>query len=150
MYVTTQFSIFMVNRPGLLARVLRKFAEAKLNMVAMTMMDSVEHGVLRVIFEDPDKARTLLAEENMQYNENEVLCVQLDNKAGALSVVAEKLAENHLNISYAYCTAGGKGGKTTGVMKVADVQKAMKLLEAVTKKQSKAKRVTRRSKSASA
>ena len=93
------------------------------------MMDSAEHGVMRVVFEEPGKARDVLTRLNMAYNETEVLCVNLANKAGALATVAEKLATGHINISYAYCTAGAKGGRTTGVLKVSDVKKAMKLLE---------------------
>ena len=51
MYIATQFSIFMVNKPSVLAQVLGEFARAKINIMAITMMDSVEHGVMRVIFE---------------------------------------------------------------------------------------------------
>jgi hypothetical protein len=129
MYITTQFSIFMVNKPGVLAKVLGEFARAKINVVAMTVMDSVEHGVLRAVLESPAKAREVLAKVNMPFNETEVLCINLTNKAGALATVAEKLAKNHINISYAYCTAGAKGGRTTGVLKVADVGKAMKIMQ---------------------
>ncbi len=103
MYITTQFSIFMVNKPGVLAKVLSEFARAKINIIAMTMMDSVEHGVMRVVFTAPKKAHEILAKLNMPHNETEVLCVSLDNKSGALATVAEKLAKNHINISYAYC-----------------------------------------------
>jgi hypothetical protein len=60
--------------------------------------------------------------------------------------VAKKLAKNHINISYAYCTAGAKGGKATGILKVADVKKAMKVLEQDKKKGSKSHPVVRRSK----
>ena len=49
MYIETQFSIFMVNKPGVLARVLGEFAQAKINITAITMMDSMEHGVMRVV-----------------------------------------------------------------------------------------------------
>jgi hypothetical protein len=129
MYVAPQFSVFMVNKPGVLARALTEFARVRVNIVAITMMDSAEHGVMRVVFEEPAKAREILAGLNMPYNETEVLCVNLANKSGALAVVAEKLAKGHVNISYAYCTAGAKGGRTTGVLKVSDVKKAMKLLE---------------------
>jgi hypothetical protein len=129
MYVAPQFSVFMVNKPGVLAQVLGEFASEKINITAITMMDSAEHGVMRVVFEDPAKAREILSRLNMPYNETEVLCVNLANKAGALAVVAEKLAKGHINISYAYCTAGAAGGRTTGVLKVSDVKKAMKLLE---------------------
>jgi hypothetical protein len=129
MYVASQFSVFMVNKPGVLAQVLGEFANLKINITAITMMDSAEHGVMRVVFENAAKAREILSRLNMPYNETEVLCVNLDNKAGALATVAEKLAKGHINISYAYCTAGAKGGRTTGVLKVSDVKKAMKLLQ---------------------
>jgi hypothetical protein len=135
----------MVNKPGVLAQVLGEFAQAKINIIAMTMMDSVEHGVMRIIFETPKKAREVLSQLNMPCNETEVLCVELDNKPGALAAVAEKLAKNHINISYAYCTAGAKGGRTTGVLKVADVKKAMRILEQGYKKNSKSQPMVRRS-----
>src|SRR4030042_614645 len=135
----------MVNKPGVLAQVLGEFAEAKINIIAMTMMDSVEHGVMRVIFETPKRAREVLLQLNMPCNETEVLCVELDNKPGALAAVAEKLAKNHINISYAYCTAGAKGGRTTGVLKVADVKKSMRVLEQGYKKNSKSQPILRRS-----
>ncbi|MBN2455389.1 MAG: ACT domain-containing protein [Sedimentisphaerales bacterium] len=145
MYIAPQFSIFMVNKPGVLAQVLGEFAQAKINIVALTVMDSVEHGVLRVVFAAPQRAKQALSKLNMPYNETEVLCVNLTNKSGALAVVAEKLAKNHINISYAYCTAGAKGGRTTGVLKVADVEKAMKILQQNHKKTIKSKPVIRRS-----
>lgn len=129
MYVASQFSVFMVNKPGVLARALTEFARVRVNIVAITMMDSAEHGVMRVVFEDPSKAREILTKLNLPYNETDVLCVNLANKSGALATVAEKLSTGHINISYAYCTAGAKGGRTTGVLKVSDVKKAMKLLE---------------------
>ncbi len=147
MYIAPQFSIFMVNKPGVLAQVLGEFARAKINVTAMTMMDSVEHGVLRVVVAAPEKAKEALSKLNMPYNQTEVLCVTLDNKAGALAAVAEKLAKNHINISYAYCTAGAKGGRTTGVLKIADIKKAMRLLQQSHKKNSKSQPVVRRSRS---
>ncbi len=147
MYTATQFSIFMVNKPGVLARVLGEFARAKINILAITMMDSVEQGVMRVVFASPKKAHEVLRNLNMQYNETEVLCVTLTNQSGALATVAEKLAKNHINISYAYCTAGAKGGRTTGILKVADVKKAMRVLEQNTKNDSKSQPVVRRPRS---
>lgn len=145
MHIATQFSIFMVNKPGVLARVLSEFAQAKINIIAMTMMDSVEHGVMRVVFAAPERARSVLKELNMQYNETSVLCVTLANKSGALATVAEKLSRSHINISYAYVTAGAKGGRTTGILKVADVSKAMKVLEHSQARESKPRTPVRRS-----
>jgi hypothetical protein len=145
MYVTPQFSVFMVNKPGVLAQVLGEFARAKINIIAMTVMDSMEHGVMRIVFASPDKAREVLSKLNMNYNETEVLCVNLANKSGALAAVAEKLAKCHINISYAYCTAGAKGGRTTGVLKVPDVKKAIRILQQDRRKNNKSQPIIRRS-----
>ncbi|MHC4226320.1 MAG: ACT domain-containing protein [Planctomycetota bacterium] len=147
MHIATQFSIFMVNKPGVLARVLGEFAQAKINIVAITMMDSVEHGVMRVVFAAPERAKKVLAKLNMPHSETNVLCVSLANKSGALAEVAEKLSKSHINITYAYCTAGGKGGRATGVLKVADVKKAMKVLQKTHGKDTKSHPVVRRSQS---
>ena len=145
MDIAKQFSIFMVNKPGVLAHVLGEFARAKINVVAMTMVDSAEHGVMRVVFSSPKKAKELLNKLNMQHSESDVLSINLANKSGALAVVAEKLAKNHINISYAYCTAGAKGGRTTGILKVADVKKAMKVLQQGPRRSKKSRPVVRRS-----
>ena len=129
MHLDTQYSIFMVNKPGVLARILTALAAAKVNIVAMTMMDSMEHGVMRLVVSGSTKIREVLNQLNLQYSETDVLCVNLPNKAGAFADVTEKLSTAHINISYAYCTAGARGGRTTGVLKVADVKKAMKVLQ---------------------
>ncbi len=145
MHIETQFSIFMVNKPGVLAQVLNEFADAKINIIAIAMMDSVEHGVMRVVTGSLDKTRRVLSRLNMPSKESEVLCVNLSNKSGALAAVAQALAEAHINISYAYCTAGARGGRTTGIIKVADVKKAMKVLKAPAAKSAKSKKNVRRS-----
>jgi hypothetical protein len=129
MNIEKQFSIFMVNKPGVMAQTLAEFARAKINIAALTVMDSVEHGVLRIVCESADKMRDVLNQINMQFNETEVLCITLPNRPGAFAAITEKLAKAHINISYAYCTAGAKGGKTTAVVKVADVKKAIKVLD---------------------
>jgi len=129
MYLETQYSIFMVNKPGMLSRILTAMAAAKINVVAMTMMDSMEHGVMRLVGSESNKIRQVLNGLNCQFNETDVLCLNLSNKAGALADVVEKLSTAHINISYAYCTAGARGGRTTGILKVADIKKAMKVLE---------------------
>lgn len=149
MHLDTQFSIFMVNKPGVLSQFLNVLAHEKVNIVAMTMMDSVEHGVMRLVGTKAAKIRDILKQMNMQFSETQVLCVNLPNKAGAFADAAEKLSKAHINISYAYCTAGARGGRTIGVLKVADVKRAIKVLDGTStvahKKTSKAKKAVRRS-----
>ncbi len=146
MYVQKQFSIFMVNKPGILAQILSAFATAKINITALTVMDSVEHGVMRIVAADDKKMRGALKRINMQFNETDVLCVTLPNTSGAFATITEKLAKAHINIAYAYCTSGAKGGRTTAVLKLADVDKAVKIITKANSKTSKAvKPSTRRS-----
>jgi hypothetical protein len=145
MRTEVQFSVFMVNKPGVLARVLGEFAQAKINIIAMTLADSVEQGVMRIVTTAPEQAREVMKRLNMPFRETQVLCVNLSNQPGALAEVAEKLAKHHINIAYAYCTAGAKGGRTTGVLKVADVEKAVKILQARMDKSSKSGPTVRRS-----
>jgi hypothetical protein len=125
----TQFSVFLVNKPGILAQVTRALADAKINIVAMTLVDSQEHGVLRMVAENPAAARGVLGKLNLPMTETEVLCVDLPNQSGALADVASLLGKEHININYAYCTSGAPGGRTTGVFKAGDHAKAQKLLE---------------------
>ncbi len=127
--VETQFSVFLVNKPGVLGQVTRSLAEEKINIVAMTLVDSQEHGVLRIVAADPAYTRSVLTKLNLPMTETEVLCLDLPNQPGALSDVAAVLGENHININYAYCTSGAPGGRTTGIFKVADQNKAMHLLK---------------------
>jgi hypothetical protein len=145
MNVEKQFSIFMVNKPGVLAQILAEFARAKINITALTVMDSVEHGVLRIVCESADKMREVLNQINMQFNETEVLCMTIDNRPGAFAAVTEKLAKAHINIAYAYVTAGAKGGKTTAVIKVAEVKKAIKVLADSVESNSNSHQAERRS-----
>ena len=145
MHIETQFTIFMINKPGVLSQILSELADARINIVALTVMDSSEHGVLRAVVAGSEKMRKILAKLNLQYDESAVLCVDLANKSGAFAAVAEKLAKAHINISYAYCTAGARGGKTTSILKVADIKKAMKTLEMPGKTQTKSKPTTKRS-----
>jgi hypothetical protein len=123
-----QFSVFLVNKPGVLAQVTGALAEEKINIAAMTLVDSQEHGVLRIVVEEPAEAREVLTRLNLPVTETDVICLELSNNPGALSDIATLLGKNHININYAYCTSGAPGGKTTGIFKVADPAKAMRML----------------------
>jgi len=145
MAAATQFSVFLVNKPGVLAQVTAALAKAKVNLVALTLVDSSEHGVLRIVCEQPDKAREVLAKTHDRFTETEVLCLDLTNEPGAFAVAARQLAEAHVNINYAYCTGGAPGGKTTAVFKVADMKKAVKVLKPARPPAADSRRTVKRS-----
>jgi hypothetical protein len=144
--VETQFSVFLVNKPGILAQVTRSLADEKINVVAMTLVDSQEHGVLRFVAENPQHARNVLTKLNLPMTETDVLCMELSNRPGALADIAGLLGQHHININYAYVTSGAPGGRTTGVFKVADNNKAQRILKekAPRQKQAPVRRATGR------
>jgi hypothetical protein len=128
MYSGTQFSVFLVDRPGVLARVTDALAQAKVNLSALTLMDSVEHGVLRFVCDDPNRARQALRSLNFPMTETDVLMVELPNRPGSMADLCAKLGAAHISIKYAYVTTGAPGGRTLGIFKVSDSKKASKIL----------------------
>jgi hypothetical protein len=128
MYIQTQFSVFLVNKPGVLANVIGALAKARINIVALTLTDYSEQGVLRVVCENSAGARVVLGKAHDRWTETDVLVLELPNEPGAFASVAQKLADEHVNILYAYCTGGARGGQTTAVFKLVDPKKAMKVL----------------------
>lgn len=140
----TQFSVFLVSRPGVLAQVCRALAEAKINILAMTMMDAMEHGVMRLVCANAEKGRAALRKMNFTFTETEVLAVEMPNRPGSAADVCEKLAVAKVGISYMYCSTSSAagGGKAIGIFKVAHTDKARKALSAKrkTSRQMKIKR----------
>jgi len=125
----TQFSVFMVRRPGLLAQICRELAKAKINITALTMMDASEHSVLRLLPESVPETRAVLRKLNVPLTETEVLVVPLANRPGAVADVCERLSDAHIDPGYMYCTAGTRNGKTVAIFKVPDIKKAIKVIE---------------------
>ena len=128
MEIQTQFSVYLINKPGVLAAVTGALAKAKINILALALMDAGEHGALRIVCDDAAKTRDVLGKTHDRWTEAEVLVLELENQPGAFASVAKKLAENHVNITYAYCSSGARGGRTTAVFKLSDLKKARKLL----------------------
>ena len=124
----TQFSVFLVNKPGILARVCQRLADDKINILALSMMDSTEHGVLRLVVEDASRARASLSELDVPTTETQVLVTALPNRPGALADVVGRLSLAHVNVNYAYCTVGTPRGKSLGVFRVSDLKKAVRVL----------------------
>jgi hypothetical protein len=123
-----QISVFLENKPGRLANVLSALAREKVNITALTVMDSHEHSVLRLVTNDPVKTAQTVKALGTPCSEAEVLLVELRNQPGALAHVCETLAGEHVNIEYAYCSSGGRNGRVYGIFKVSNTDKAMRAL----------------------
>jgi hypothetical protein len=129
MIVQTQFSVFLVNKPGVLARVLDELAASRINITALTVADTTEHGVLRIVSDDPDAVRECLSRLDLPTAETKVIEAPIPNRPGAVASLCDRLASARININYAYCTAGTQGNKTTCILKVADPKKAERVLD---------------------
>jgi hypothetical protein len=128
MYLGKQLAIFLENRPGTLARVTAEFARQKINILALTISDTVDHSVLRMVADDPDKALHLLEERGVLVVEREVILIEGGARPGELARLAQKLAENRINIEYTYGAIAPGGRKGLLVLRTSDNKRALKLL----------------------
>ena len=126
--IQPQFSIFLVNKPGVLASVTSTLARANVNITALAMMDSVDSGVLRFLCDDPDEARAVLNSSGDNWTETDVVVVEVAHKPGAIADIALKLAKAHISVAYAYVTGGVGDGRTSAVFKLADTKRAYEVL----------------------
>ena len=128
MKVCKQLAVFLENRPGALARVSSVLAARGINIVAFSISDAVDHGVIRMVVSDPVQATHLLGDGGMMVVESDVVALDLLNKPGALARAAERLSKARVNIEYAYGTTGGIKGKAQVILKVDNLRGARKAL----------------------
>jgi hypothetical protein len=127
----TQLAVFLENRPGALARVCEALAKAGINIHALTVSDTVDHAVVRMIVSDPTKALMLLGERGVLAFENDVLCIDASNERGVLGKIAEALSRAEVNIEYAYLATGENSPKGMIVLRPSNVEKARHALSAL-------------------
>jgi hypothetical protein len=128
MQITKQLALFLENRPGMLARVCDALSAAKINIYAISVSDTVDHSVVRMVLSDPAKALFVFEEHGTLVVEDEVLMMTGDNKPGSLARMAHRLAAGKVNIEYAYCATPPDAKKGLLILRVSDPRKAMKLL----------------------
>ena len=128
MQITKQLAIFLDNRPGTLARVCDALSTAKINIYAISTSDTVDHSVIRMVVNDPNKALYLFEEHGTLVVDDDVLMVDGDNKPGSLAAIAHKLAAAKINIEYAYCATSPTSKKGLLILRVSDPKKALKVL----------------------
>jgi hypothetical protein len=126
-----QLAIFLENKPGALGRVCEALAQAGININALTVSDTVDHAVVRMIVSDPTKALMLLGERGVLAFENDVLCIEATNERGVLGKIAEALSRANVNIEYAYFASGPNAPKGMIILRPSDVQKAERALQGI-------------------
>ena len=129
MKVETQLSVFMENKPGRLASMCRVLADMNVNIQSMTVHDTVDHAIVRLIVENPTKALILLEEHGVYIITAKILVVNIDNEPGAIADIARRLAMADENIEYAYCTSTRNQSTGLFVIKTKDPEQTMTVLE---------------------
>lgn len=128
MQIATQLALFLENKPGTLAAVCAALAEAKINIFALTVSDTVDHAVVRMVVSDTARALHLFGERGVLVVENEVLLIEADNRPGVLVDIATKLAKARTNIEYLYLGGALKAKKSLIVVRASHAQRAYKAL----------------------
>jgi len=128
METVTQLAVFLANKPGTLAAVCDALAAEKINIFALTVSDTIDHAVVRMIVSDPKRALSIFEQHGTLVVENEVLLLEQDNKPGTLSEVAKKLAEKNVNIEYAYLATAKTARKGLLVLRPNNLNKAIEIL----------------------
>jgi len=124
----TQFSVLLTNKPGALAELARALADAKVNILGITVVETSEHGMVRLIVDDPQRAAKAIERQGALYTQGEVFMLKLANRPGILARVAERLAENKLNINYVYGTVPAAGAEASLVLSVEKMSAAERIL----------------------
>ncbi|QDV33491.1 ACT domain-containing protein [Tautonia plasticadhaerens] len=115
------------NKPGRLAKICEAMAQEKVNIRALSVMDSGERSVLRLVTDEVDATRMVLTSLGVEAEFADVIEVELDNKPGALAKLLQRFADEHINVEYAYTSAAGVG-KALGIFRLDNPKKAMQVL----------------------
>ena len=124
----TQISVYMENKPGKLAEIVSELSKAGINIRAMSLADTSDFGLVRLIVSDLNKARDILKEMTLVFS-NRVLAVEMDDRSGALSTILSTLNEGDVNVEYMYAFVGKQPYSAYAVMQVDNIEKAEELLE---------------------
>lgn len=130
MDIVTQLAVFLANQPGTLADVCDELARANINIYALTISDTTDHAVVRMVLSDTRKALHIFEERGVLVVENDVLMINNTNKPGGLSRIAKKLAEHKINIEYAYLATNPASKKGLLILRVSNTKKALQVLTA--------------------
>ena len=131
MRIVEQLAIFIANQPGTLAAVCDALAEERINIDGLTISDTVDHAVVRRVVSDTRKAMAVFEARGTLVVENDVLMIENINRPGGLSDIAHRLAQQKINIEYAYLASMPSAKKGLLILRVTDTKKALKVLSTI-------------------
>lgn len=124
-----QLSVFIENREGRLEHVTEVLKNENINIVSLSLADTSEYGMLRMVVNDPERAKKILKEKGFSAMLTDVIAVRLPHEVGMLQKLLNVLYSADINIEYMYALATGKENASM-IVKASDGEKALKALEA--------------------
>jgi hypothetical protein len=124
-----QISVFLENRKGRLWEALDTLAAAKINIRTLSIADTSEFGILRLIVPDPDKAAKALEKANFTVRENNVIAVGVPDRPGGLASVLKVLSDADINVEYLYAFAEKNGDHAVVVIRTEKNDAGIKALK---------------------
>ncbi len=125
-----QISIFVENKPGRLAAITRFLGDNNIDIRALSIADTKDFGILRLIVSDPDKTVELLKKENYTVSITYVISVAINDTPGSLADVIEILYKDDISVEYMYAFITRTKDKAYVILRVEDNDKAIKTLQA--------------------
>jgi hypothetical protein len=128
MYVK-QISIFLENRAGRLEEITLVLAEGNINIRALSLADTSDFGILRLIVNQPEEAMTLLRNAGFTVRENSVFAVEVDDQPGGLHQILQLFGAAGISIEYMYAFFEKKSGKAVIIIRVENTDQAINALK---------------------
>lgn len=123
-----QISVFLENKSGRLADVTRTLADNNLNICALSIADTTDFGILRLIVNKPEDAEKVLSENGFTVSCTNVIAISVEDKPGGLSKALAILQENAIGIEYMYAFVGKAGNEASVILRVENPDEAIKTL----------------------
>lgn len=125
--IIKQLSVFLENKAGRLAEVTEILGKNNINISALSIAETADYGVLRMIVDNPDKAILSLKENELSVHITDVICIVTPDVPGSLYNVIQYLSDHDINVAYMY--GYSQESKASIIMKVNDPEKAVELLQ---------------------
>ena len=129
MMIIRQLSVFLENKPGRLCAATDTLAKEGINISALTLADTAEFGILRLIVDQPDLAKDVLSESGVIVRISEVIAVAMEDAPGGAGGILHLLSEAGLNVEYLYACVGKQSGKAIMIVRTDDIEKAEQVLQ---------------------
>lgn len=124
-----QISIFLENKTGRLAEVTAALKDAEVNIRALSLADTSDFGILRLIVNDPEKAKTALREKGFTVARNMVVAVEVEDRPGGLHDILSLLDKHAVNVEYMYAYIRPQGKNATLIFRFDKIDEAITLFE---------------------